>query len=196
MNDAETPVDENETKSPLGELEDLDRSIFDLVARWQAPWLDRIIPRLSTAASYSRIWMAIAAVLAVVGGTKGRRVAVEGMAAIGITSFFANVVLKGLTRRERPSDPVPEERRLVKPDSSSFPSGHTASAAAFSGVVGGAYPALEIPLNALAGAIGFSRVYTGVHYPGDVLAGWLLGKTVAHGVNRVAPRIGPTPDTH
>jgi len=49
-------------------------------------------------------------------------------------------------------------------------------------------------MNALAGAIGFSRVYTGVHYPGDVLGGWLLGKIVAFGVNRVAQRFGIAPD--
>ena len=133
--------------------------------------------------------MAIAAVLAVFGGPKGRRTAAEGLAAVGVTSFLANVVLKGVTRRHRPTDPVPADRSLPKPESSSFPSGHTASAAAFSGVVGRAYPRLWLPLNALAATIGFSRVYTGVHYPGDVLAGWLLGKGVASVTLRVAPTI-------
>jgi undecaprenyl-diphosphatase len=185
----------NELNSGLHALEDLDRSVFESVAGWQSPVLDRIMPGLSVGASYSRIWMAIAAVLALVGGAKGRRTVVEGLTAVGMTSFLANVVLKGLTRRARPSDPVPEERRLLKPDSSSFPSGHTASAAAFSGVVGRDYPVLWLPINALAGAIGFSRLYTGVHYPGDVLGGWLLGKTVAFGVNRVAQHIGNAPDT-
>ena len=181
-------------KTALQDLEDLDRSVFDVVAGWQSPLLDQVMPGLSRAASNSRIWMAIAAVLAGSGGAKGRRTAVEGMVAVGITSLVANVVLKGLTRRERPSDPVPEERSLPKPDSSSFPSGHTASAAAFSGIVDRAYPVLLIPMNTLAGAIGFSRVYTGVHYPGDVLGGWLLGKTVAFGVNRGAQRFGIAPD--
>lgn len=174
----------------LDQVEEVDRSVFDTVAGWESPVLDKVMPGLSTAASFSRIWMAIAALLAVVGGRKGRRTALEGMAAIGVTSFLANVVLKGLTRRTRPTDPVPEERRLKQPDSSSFPSGHTASAAAFSGVVGRSYPVLWLPLNALAGAIGFSRVYTGVHYPGDVAAGWLLGKGVAFGIDRVDRRIG------
>ena len=186
----------NDAKSVVQNLEDLDRSVFDQVAGWESPPLDRVMPGLSSGASYSRIWVAIAAVLAVVGGAKGRRTAVEGMVAIGITSFTANVVLKGLTRRERPSDPVPEERRLPQPDSSSFPSGHTASAAAFSGIVDRAYPASWIPINALAGTIGFSRVYTGVHYPGDVLGGWVLGKAVAFGVNRVAQRFGVAPEAN
>lgn len=167
----------------------LDDTIFDSVAGWSTPILDRTMPELSVAASYSRIWMSIAALLAVFGGAKGRRTAVEGLTAVGVTSFLANVVLKRLTRRPRPTDPVPSDRSLPKPDSTSFPSGHTASGAAFSGVVGRAYPALWLPLNALAGTIGFSRVYTGVHYPGDVLGGWLLGKGVAAGTRAMAPRI-------
>lgn len=176
--------------SPLDKAQEIDRSVFDAVAGWSSPLLDKIMPALSIAASFSRLWLAIAALLAVFAGTKGRKTAVEGMAAIGVTSFLANVVLKGLTDRPRPTNPVPEERELKKPDSSSFPSGHTASAAAFSGVVDRAYPALWIPINTLAGAVGFSRVYTGVHYPGDVLGGWILGKTVAWGVDRAARRLG------
>ena len=135
--------------SPLEKAQEIDRSVFDAVAGWSSPLLDKIMPALSIAASFSRLWMAIAALFAVFGGTKGRKTAVEGMAAIGVTSFLANVVLKGLTDRPRPTNPVPEERELKKPDSSSFPSGHTASAAAFSGVVDRAYPALWIPINTL-----------------------------------------------
>ena len=73
-----------------------------------------------------------------------------------------------------------------------MPSGHTASAAAFTRVVGAAYPRLRIPLNVLAAAIGFSRVYTGVHHPSDVIAGWLLGKgtgTLTHATRTTAGRI-------
>jgi undecaprenyl-diphosphatase len=180
----------SEESSLLHQAQEIDRSVFDAVAGWSPPFLDKVVPALSIAATYSRLWMGIAAVFALFGGTKGRKTAVEGMAAIGVTSFLANVVGKRLVPRARPTDPVPEQRELKDPDSSSFPSGHTASAAAFSGIVDRAYPSLWIPINTLAGAVGFSRVYTGVHYPGDVLAGWILGKVVAFGVDRIARRLG------
>ena len=179
----------------IEKVQDADRTAFDAIAGWSSPFLDEIMPRLSIAASYSRLWMAIAALFAVFGGTKGRRTAVEGMAAIASTSLLANAVGKPLVPRARPTDPVPEQRELKDPDSSSFPSGHTASAAAFSGVVDRAYPSLWIPINTLAGAVGFSRVYTGVHWPSDVLAGWILGKAVALGVDRVVRRIGSVDDS-
>ena len=184
----------SEEPSLLDKAQEIDRSVFDTVAGWSSPLLDKIMPALSIAATYSRLWMGVAALFAVFGGTKGRTTAVEGMAAIGVTSFLANVVGKRLVPRARPTGPVPVERELKNPDSSSFPSGHTASAAAFSGVVDRAYPKLWLPINTLAGAVGFSRVYTGVHYPGDVLGGWILGKAVAFGVDRAARRLGFTGD--
>jgi undecaprenyl-diphosphatase len=172
---------------------EVDERVFDAVASWHSPLLDRTMPDLSVVATKSRLWMGIAALLAILGGAKGRRTAIEGMVAIGVNSFVVNVPLKSAVRRKRPTGEVPEERSLVKPESYSFPSGHTASAAAFSGVVGRAYPRLWLPINALAAMVGFSRVYTGVHFPGDVLGGWIVGKGVAFVVNRIAERCGFAP---
>lgn len=171
------------------ELHELDVNVFESVAEFHAPALDRVIPALSNAANYSRLWLAAAAAIAVAGGSRGRKTAVMGVAGIGLTSFVANAAIKPLARRRRPESPVPEERRLVQPESTSFPSGHTASAAAFSGIVGAELPVLRVPIDALALSVGFSRVYTGVHYPGDVLAGWLLGRSIAHVIRRVTPTI-------
>ena len=174
-------------------MREVDERVFDAVASWHSPLLDRTMPELSVVATKSRLWMGIAALLAVFGGAKGRRTAIEGMVAIGVNSFVVNVPLKSAVRRKRPTDDVPEERRLEKPKSYSFPSGHTASAAAFSGIVGRAYPKLSPPINALAAMVGFSRVYTGVHFPGDVLGGWIVGKGVAFLVYWIAEKCGLAP---
>ncbi len=193
-----SPKEVESKSSSLLRLDEIDDALFERIAGWESPAMDRLMPALSQAASHSKIWIAMAAAMSLAGGNKGRRTAMEGLTAVAITSFLANLVAKGLFRRPRPTDQVPEPRRLPTPGSSSMPSGHTASAAAFSRVVGTAYPGLRIPLTALAAAIGFSRVYTGVHYPADVVAGWLLGSGIgtltqktaatAERIHRVAAR--------
>ncbi|MET0522993.1 MAG: phosphatase PAP2 family protein, partial [Jiangellaceae bacterium] len=75
------------------------------------------------------------------------------------------------------------------PSSTSFPSGHSASAAAFAVAVGDVLPALRLPLGAAASVVAFSRVYTGVHYPGDVLVGATVGTLLGRLTSIVARRI-------
>ena len=65
------------------------------------------------------------------------------------------------------------------PMSASFPSGHTAAAVAFASGAGRVIPLASVPLHGLAALVGYSRVHTGVHYPGDVVAGALIGAVVA-----------------
>ena len=80
------------------------------------------------------------------------------------------------------------------PTSSSFPSGHSASAAAFAVAVGDVVPALRWPLRRPAAVtVAFSRVYTGVHYPGDVLVGGDPGALLGLLVGRRAVRKGDRP---
>lgn len=83
-------------------------------------------------------------------------------------------VFKELFDRARP--PVAGIEAVgVIPDSASFPSGHSATAFAAAVAVGLFYPRLRTPLLALAAVVALSRVYLGVHYASDVLAGSLLG---------------------
>ena len=63
--------------------------------------------RLSGAADKSRVWLAIAAVVAVAGGRRGRRAALEGVAAIAVTSATVNLGLKPIARRRRPDRAQP-----------------------------------------------------------------------------------------
>jgi membrane-associated phospholipid phosphatase len=65
------------------------------------------------------------------------------------------------------------------PSSTSFPSGHAASAFAFAYAVTRDLPGLAVPIGLLAGAVAYSRVHTGVHYPGDVVIGSILWASTA-----------------
>ena len=107
---------ELEARSPLLQrLHNIDTALFERIAGRETPALDRAMPALSDAASHSKIWIAVALVMSLVGGRKGRRTAVESVVAVGITSFLANLVAKSLFRRQRPTEEVPEERRLPLP---------------------------------------------------------------------------------
>jgi membrane-associated phospholipid phosphatase len=166
--------------SALRELGRLDDAVYLAVAATPTPTLDAPLRALSNAANYWRLWAAVAAGLAVAGGPRGRRAALEGMTAIGIGSATANLLLKPLAVRRRPeraADAV-YGRQVRMPESSSFPSGHTVSAFAFAAAAGGELPALSLPLHVLATAVGYSRVHTGVHYPGDVIVGAIYGSAV------------------
>jgi membrane-associated phospholipid phosphatase len=70
---------------------------------------------------------------------------------------------------------VPVDRHVRMPISSSFPSGHSAAAFAFATGVGRVSPIAAAPLYGLATLVAYSRVHTGVHYPGDAIAGSVLG---------------------
>jgi undecaprenyl-diphosphatase len=162
----------------LQELAGLDRDIYGAIADSSTPTLDQPIRHLSNAANNSKLWMGVAGGLAALGGPRGRRAAVSGLAAIGLASAVVNQGVKRLYKRERPDrdyEGVPQPRRVKMPDSTSFPSGHSASGFAFASAVGGELPLAGAALRFLAAAVAYSRVHTGVHYPGDAAVGSLIG---------------------
>jgi undecaprenyl-diphosphatase len=176
----------------LGELDQVDRVVYAAVAGTRTPTLDAGLRRLSNAANHSKMWFSLAAGLAVFGGRPGRRAAVTGSVAIGLTSAFVNLALKTTVDRSRPdrvAAEVAESRHVKMPASTSFPSGHSASAFAFAAAVGDVLVPATVPVHALAAAVAYSRVHTGVHYPGDVVAGSLVGLVVGSLVGRAALRL-------
>lgn len=166
-----------------------DRALFSQVAGRHWPGAEPVLPRLSRAADHGRLWGAVAAGMAVVGGPEARRAALRGAGSLALASLTVNTVGKGAFRRARPLlEAVPVIRRLRRqPVTSSFPSGHSASAAAFAtgaALESAGWGALLAPV---AASVAFSRVYTGVHYPSDVLVGCALGVGAAFAVRAVLP---------
>ena len=131
----------------LEQAERADLAVYAAVARCDIPTLDRAVRVVSHAANYSRLWFALAAVLSLAGGERGRRAALDGL--------------------------------VRMPRSRSFPSGPAASAFAFATGTAATQPRVAMPLRGLAALVAYSRVHTGVHFPGDVLVGSLLGVTLS-----------------
>jgi undecaprenyl-diphosphatase len=160
----------------LSALDAFDRRLFNRLTREERRLVDLSLKRLSNAANRSVLWVAIAGLIAILGGRRERRAALRGLVSIGITSTLVNLPLKYLARRDRPpirrgDRPLP----ISLPGSFSFPSGHSASAFAFATGIGLEDPKLLVPLLPMAATIAYSRVHLRVHYPFDVLAGAAIG---------------------
>jgi len=179
----------------LRQLGAIDRAVYAAIAAVPAPALDSAMRRLSSAANHSRLWLAIAIALGLT-GPAGRRAAGRGVLAIGVTSALVNLGVKNLSGRRRPDRTgagVPGARHVPMPASTSFPSGHAASAFAFATAIGRDSPWPSIGVQFLAGAVAYSRVHTGVHYPGDAVAGALIGAGAGQAVSSLADRALTSP---
>ena len=167
----------------------LDSRVFGFAAERDWPGAGPVLPRLSRSANHGVLWFAAAAAIVASRTPRARRAAARGLASLGLASLTVNTVCKHSVRRSRPGlGPVPLVRRLKRqPVTTSFPSGHAASAAAFATGVALESPAWGAVVAPLAWSVAASRVYTGVHFPGDVLAGALLGAGTAVAVRGLVP---------
>jgi diacylglycerol kinase family enzyme/membrane-associated phospholipid phosphatase len=149
---------------------------------------------LGRAADRSKLWFAIAALLISRKGA-ARRGGMRGVAAISFASFAASFVGKRLFPRRRPAaELLPVDRRMTRrPTSSSFPSGHSASAMAFAAAVAMEHRTAGAALLPLAAAVGYSRVHTGVHWPSDVAAGAAIGVGAAYATRHWWPHQNALP---
>jgi undecaprenyl-diphosphatase len=174
-------------------LLDADLAAYRAATSRPAPLVDRVIYPLTRSADAGGLWLSVAAGLAASGNRTARRAALRGTAALTFTSIVANVLVKPIFRRPRPTPLVLDWQTIAfrTPRTTSFPSGHSACAAAFATGVALEAPWLAPPIGALAAAVGYSRVRTRVHYPLDVLGGFAIGIGVAAATTRLFPT---TPD--
>lgn len=161
-------------------------------ARHTHPRIDVGYARLSNAANRSVLWFSIAAGLVVLGRV---RAATRGSASLVVASILANLVGKQVFGGDRPLlKDIPIGRRLKKmPTSPSFPSGHSASAAAFATGVSLEAPRAGMVIAPVAAAVAYSRLHTGAHWFSDVVGGTALGVATAFAGRALVPAT-PTPE--
>ena len=97
----------------------------------------------------------------------------QALATLVLSHLLVQMVKRTVVR-PRPSRGVSGVSLATEPDRFAFPSGHSAAAMSVAIAYAAAYPSLAAPLLLLAALVGMSRVFLGVHYPGDVLVGQLL----------------------
>src|ERR671917_842374 len=165
---------------------ELNRSLFRLVNDvWTSPTLDPYMLFLGSINDYGVVWLVLLGVLAAFGGKTGRWAALAGLVTL-VAGLTLSEVLKSIVMQPRPFVSLPDVRLLVDPPSSySFPSVNATYAfAASSGAsltargLLGRLPVWGWGFLALAVAVSYSRVYVGVHYPGDVLGGAIIGTSI------------------
>ncbi|MGK5695124.1 phosphatase PAP2 family protein [Streptomyces sp. URMC 128] len=171
------------------DLRDGDHRLTRRVIAWGPTWVRQIAPAVEEAAEHTKVWCAAAGVMAAVGGWRGRTAGAAGVAAMAMAQLLSSAVVKQVCRRRRPPPQwVPPEDRRGRPDSSSFPSGHTAAAFAFVGAVAPVWPSAGAVCGASAVMVAAERVHSGAHYPSDVAAGGVLGLAAATLI-RAAPHL-------
>jgi undecaprenyl-diphosphatase len=140
-------------------------------------WLNPLFEALSWLGTQGVVWLVVGALLAY--AWRRPMLFARVLLADAVAQLLA-YGLKEATGRARPSSVFAAPKPLVRaPHDPSFPSGHAASSFACATVLALALPRFAWAFYLLAAAIAWSRVYVGVHYPLDVLAGAVLGVLVA-----------------
>ncbi|WAU82723.1 phosphatase PAP2 family protein [Streptomyces sp. Qhu-G9] len=172
----------------LADLREGDERLTRWVASWPSNCVRRVLPAVEETAEHTKLWWGAAAVMSTV-GWRGRRAAAAGVASMAVAELVSNGVLKQVwSRRRPPKEWISHEEVHDRPDSSSFPSGHTAAGVAFSAAVAGVWPWAGAVCAVPAVLVAVERVHTGAHYPSDVVGGAVVGLAAVALVHR-APRL-------
>ena len=159
----------------LQRIQDFDIAVLNFINSYcHNPVLDRIMPLITYLGDMGFVWVIISVVL--LANKKYRRTGIMVICALIMASLLGDGIIKNLIQRPRPCVDIPAFKLLIaKPLSYSFPSGHTATAFAATGVLAKAFEKYRIYIILLASMIAFSRMYLDVHYPTDIIGGIILG---------------------
>jgi undecaprenyl-diphosphatase len=149
-----------------------ERQLEHWIVGLRTPWLDWFFIGLSWIGSYGFIWLVLALALAV---TRRR----PAIFLTVLVAYLAADLLAGLVKAIVPRHRPFETQLGPKSTTHSFPSGHSATSFACATVLSYYARRYRVGFFALATLIALSRIYNGMHYPSDVLAGALLGVLIA-----------------
>ncbi|MEE1085914.1 MAG: phosphatase PAP2 family protein [Schaedlerella sp.] len=165
----------------MGVLTQLEGSILLFIQEYiRQDWMTPFWKLITSLADDGWFWISVSIIFLFF--KKTRKAGIAALLALLFNLFFTNVTLKNVVARTRPYDVIEGLDILIKRlGSYSFPSGHTACsfAAAFAYYQCLSQKKLGIAALVLAGLIGFSRMYVGVHFLTDVLGGALVGTFAA-----------------
>lgn len=171
-------------------IEWLDTKLFYLInIGTQNRFFDLLMPLVTNFNNWLPLIVPVVIGLLVWGGRKGRVAVIVIAIAVGLSDYTSGKILKYLIGRIRPCNALEGVHLLVYCGKFSFPSSHAANMSALTVIGSYYYRKALVPLFILALVIGYSRVYVGVHYPFDVLGGFIWGGTVAMWVVWVEKRI-------
>ena len=158
----------------------MDAALFSAINGAHAPLADRLMLAATWSGVGAAIWFVLA--LTALCWPRHRAAAVRAVLLLGVTLAVNDLVLKRIVQRPRPFSASTMAARVIQvpaPTTTSFPSGHAATAAAGAMAMARIWPGARWAFAGAAVLIAFSRIYAGVHYPTDILAGVLLGLACA-----------------
>ncbi len=156
-------------------LNNIDQTIlFFIQNNFHFPLIDKIMILFTTAGNWGLIWIIISILLLL--NKKTRNIGIVTLIALFLSAIFVEVLLKNIIQRPRPFIAFPSFHILVsKPNSFSFPSGHTASSFAVGYVLVNYFKKFSLLIWLVAILIAFSRLYLALHFPSDLIGGVVLG---------------------
>lgn len=158
------------------------------ILRWMretfsTPFMDRLMVSVSTLGNAGALWLGLGALFLIMGIRRKnwREMGILLLLCVGASALACNLVLKPCVNRVRPYDLLGYADKLLIPPlgDASFPSGHTAACFAAATAVYAKNRAWGRAAYAFGAVMGFSRLYLGVHFPTDVLAGAAVGTAMA-----------------